>query len=141
MQLRDLFGSAYGRASEIASTARQQAQERLVVIGSRDSGLSIKLALVAGLGLFLVGGVIGYRWGGSEFRAFLADAEALGERVKAENRRLAAEISRLRGELNAQEQAQSRADQDFVSVINAPGSNQCVVDVGSINAIIAEASK
>ena len=45
MQLKDLWGRARFSASEALTTAREQAQERLIVVAGRDSGLSFGWAL------------------------------------------------------------------------------------------------
>lgn len=141
MQLKDLFGSAVGRAGEAVSSAKEKAQERLVVLGGYAPSLSLKWALVVVLVAFGTGVFAGIKWDISRFAEFRAKADALNARVKAENEKLAADLEALRRQLDEEESQQANADQDFVNVINTPAATQCRVPVEPLNRLIVEASR
>lgn len=142
MQLKELFGSAVGRASETLSSAKQKAQERLVVVGGYSPSLSLKWLLVAVLLAFGGGVFTGIKWDFSRFAEFRAEAQALADKKEKENQKLSADLAALRAQLDLVNAQHDAADGSFLDIVNAPGeANQCSVPVGPINAIIAEAGK
>lgn len=141
MNMKELFGSALGRAGEAVSAARETAQERLVVVGGWSPSLSLKWALVVILVAFGGGVYAGVKWDFARFAEFRVKADALNEQIKAENAKLAAELETLRRQIDAEESQRSASDADFVNVINKPSANSCSVPVGPLNALIVEASR
>lgn len=142
MQLKGLWGRARFRASETLSAAREKAQERLVVVAGRDSGLSFGWALGIGLGLFLAGGVVGYRYGGSEYRAFKLRQEVLEEQNARKNAELERTIEALRRQLGAQEGGQAAADEAFGKKLDSEKpQSACSEPVTKLNPTIVEAGQ
>lgn len=142
MQLKNLLGSAYGRVSEAVSGAKEKAQERLVVINAGNGTLPLKWLLVAILAAFVTGFVVSAWWDHSGFRQFRAKAVALQAKKEKENQILAAELSTLRANLDAEEAATAANNRTFLDVVNSSSTaNSCRVSVGPINALIVEASR
>lgn len=141
MQLKNLLGSAYGRARDAVSDAREKAQERLVVIGGYSGTLSVKWALVGLLVAFVAGFGLAVKMDFAHFHEFRAKAAALAEKKEKENKKLAAELEVLRLQLASDEANRTRSDQGFVDVINAPGETVCTVPVEKLNLLIVEASR
>lgn len=142
MQLKDLWGSAWGRASEMTASVREKAQERLVVIGARDSGLSVKWGVVIALALMLLGGYFGYRIGGIQYREFVLRQDALLEEVRAKNRMLIGELEVARKQLNDQEARQRASDKQFDDKLSRlPVSDKCAVPVDGLNVVVREANQ
>lgn len=142
MKLGEMFGSAWGKASDVAGNARERVQERLVVVGARDSGLSVKWALVVALSLFLIGGFFGYKIGGIQYREFVLRQAVLLEETEARNKMLLGELEVARKQLNDQEEKQHAADKLFDEKLNKmPVSDKCVVPVNGLNITVREANQ
>ena len=142
MKLGEMFGSAWGKASDAADNARERVQERLVVVGARDSGLSVKWALVVALCLFLIGGFFGYKIGGIQYREFVLRQAVLLEETEARNKMLLGELEVARKQLNDQEEKQHAADKLFDEKLNKmPVSDKCVVPVNGLNITVREANQ
>lgn len=140
MQLKELFGSAIGRAGEAVSAAREKAQERLVVV-SGGSGVPFKLTAFGILLAFGLGLMTGIKLDLSHFAEFRKQAAVLAAEREAKNRALQAEIDGLRADMDQAEADRAPADREFVNVLNRPGGGQCTVPVGPINLLIKESNR
>lgn len=146
MQLSGLWGRAMGAARETVSTAKEQAQERLVVLNSRTWDVSLKWALASLLAAFLLGLWQGYGWGGKAMTRFQAAAAKLEMQHQAEIKALNDQLDVLRSAFLDQEKERGPRDKKFEEALAAakkatPVANECRVPVAPLNDLIAEANK
>lgn len=130
-----------GRAKEAASSVKEKAQEKIVVMGGYSPGLSLKWILILFIVAFCAGMFTGVRWDFSRFESFRAKMAKLERENEIKNKALESELKLLRLKLAREELELTSGDQTFIDIINRPSANQCRVPVEPINSIIEESGR